>query len=48
MVIQTLRKGGDLQKQFFRPFGPQFGLKIMLRERWGLSPSFGSATDYGH
>ena len=28
-VIQTLRKGGGgLKKEFFRPFGPQFGLKI--------------------
>ena len=29
-VIQTLRKGegGLSQRIFFRPFGPQFGLKI--------------------
>ena len=31
--------GGDRQKKFFRPFGPQFGLKI----KGGPSP--GSATD---
>ena len=28
-VIQTFRKGGPgLQRNFFWPFGPQFGLKI--------------------
>ena len=40
-VIQTQRyQGGPvLQKNFFRPFGPQFGLKIR-----GPDPSPGSAT----
>ena len=35
LVIQTLRKkagGGGSQKNFFQPFGPQFGLKI---RGWG-------------
>ena len=32
-------RGADLRKNFFRPFGPQFGLKIRGR---GSSP--GSAT----
>ena len=39
----SLRRGGGLQKKFFRPFGPHFGLKI----RGGASPpgpSPGSAT----
>ena len=27
-VIQTLREGGTGLIKFFRPFGPQFGLKI--------------------
>ena len=46
-VIQTLRKGGGgggslqkTQKNFFRPFGPQFGLKI----RGNPGPSPGSVT----
>ena len=36
-VIQILRlgEGGGLQKNFFRPFGPQFGLKI---EEGGRAP----------
>ena len=36
-VIQTLRKGegGLSQRIFFRPFGPQFGLKI---GGWGAPP----------
>ena len=36
-VIQTPKQGGGgggLQKIFFRPFGPHFGLKI----RWALAP----------
>ena len=44
-VSQTLRKGegGRSQIIFFRPFGPQFGLKIGGGGRLpGLSP--GSAT----
>ena len=52
LVIQTLRKkvggGGGAQKNFFQPFGPQFGLKI---RGWGgevpLEPSHGSTTDQG-
>ena len=40
-VIQTFRKGAPgLQRNFFRPFGPQFGLKI----RGPPLPSPGSAT----
>ena len=42
-VIQTLRDGGgggEGVEFFFRPFGPQFGLKVR-------GPSLGSATDYG-
>ena len=35
-------EGGRSQKNLFRPFGPQFGLKI--RGAPGLSPSPGSAT----
>ena len=27
-VTQTRDKGGGSQKEFFRPFGPQFGLEI--------------------
>ena len=30
--------GGGLQKQFFRPFGPQFGLKIRGREGGARAP----------
>ena len=33
-VIQTLRWGGGVQKEFFWPFGPQIGLK----KRGGPSP----------
>ena len=33
---------GGVQKKFFHPFGPQFGLKI----RWGGGPSPGSATGF--
>ena len=29
-VIQTLRKEGAVSKKFFRPFGPQFGLKTRV------------------
>ena len=41
--------GGGSQKQFYQPFGPQFGLKI---RGWGggevpLEPSHGSTTDQG-
>ena len=48
-VIQTLRKGAARSpKEFFRPFGPQFGLKI--RGGGGgagsLGPSPGSATGF--
>ena len=42
-VIQTLKYGeggGPPPKKIFRPFGPQFGLKIRL----GPGPSPGSAT----
>ena len=35
-----IRGGGRSQKNFFRPFGPQFGLKIMGCP----GPSPGSAT----
>ena len=42
-VIQTLRIGGARsQKNFFRPFGPQFGLKISAVGGGGPSP--GPAT----
>ena len=46
-VIQTLRKGrgGGLQKNFFRPFGSQFGLKIRGGPGSPGGPSLGSATD---
>ena len=37
-------RGGPVSKNFFRPFGPQFGLRI--RGGWGPpGPSPGSATD---
>ena len=48
LVIQTLRwgqgggGGGGVQKEFFRSFGPQFGLKI--EEGWPPGPFPGSAS----
>ena len=40
---EPLIRGGGLQKKFFRPFGPQFGLKIG-GDQGPLGPSPGSAT----
>ena len=40
---RTFDGGGGLQKNFFRPFGPQFGLKIG-GDPGPLGPSPGSAT----
>ena len=38
-VIQTLRKGAARSpKEFFRPFGPQFGLKIRGGGKGGRAP----------
>ena len=44
-VIQTLRKGGEAvsKKKFFRPFGPQFGVKV---RGGGAGPYPGSALKY--
>ena len=39
-------RGGSLQKQIFRPFGPHFALSIRGGERGGLpGPFLGSAAD---
>ena len=35
--------GSGLKKEFFRPFGPQFGIKIR-GERVGTSPGYASAV----
>ena len=37
----NIRAGGQTQKKFFQPFGPQFGLKI----RGGLSPGSDTESD---
>ena len=37
--------GGDLQKTFFWPFGPQFGLKLRGGGAGPLGPFPGSATE---
>ena len=42
-----IREGPGLQKYFFRPFGPQFGLKISDGGGGGGSPSSRSATALG-
>ena len=44
-VTQTLR-GGGVQETFFRPFGPQFGLKIRGRGIRHCSSFFHSLTFY--
>ena len=48
-VIQTLRSGGGgVHKDFFRPFGPQFGLKIRgARAPLGTSPRSATAIERG-
>ena len=40
----TVSEGGGSKKTFFRPYGPQFGLKI--REPGPPGPSPGSATGF--
>ena len=42
-----IRGEGGLQKDFFRPFGPQFGLKIRGAGPLGTSPGSATAIERG-